>query len=97
MFCIIVKNEVKQGCREQYLSIMTENAKSSVLYEEGCHTFDVLVDQSNDHHFYLYEIYTDENALAEHKKTEHYLESRKYLADIVENVSVIRCDVAERN
>lgn len=97
MFCIIVKNEVKNGCREQYLSVMQENAKASVLGEQGCYAFDVLVDQTNDHHFYLYEIYQDENALAEHKKTEHYLESRKYLADIVENVSVIRCDVTARN
>ncbi|WP_413479130.1 putative quinol monooxygenase [Vibrio hibernica] len=97
MFCIFVKNEVKAGCREQYLSIMKENAKASVENEEGCIVFDVLNDQTNDHHFYLYEIYSDESALSEHKIAPHYIESRKYLGDIVEAVSVIRCDVLEKN
>ncbi|OEF28174.1 putative quinol monooxygenase [Vibrio rumoiensis] len=97
MFCIIVKNEVKVGCREQYLSIMKANAKASVLHEPECFAFDVLEDQKNDHHFYLYEIYANESGLALHKETHHYLESRKGLADIVENVTVIRCDVIERN
>ncbi|MCF7352828.1 putative quinol monooxygenase [Vibrio sp. CK2-1] len=97
MFCIFVKNEVKAGCREQYLSAMKENAKASVLNEEGCYVFDVLEDQTNDHHFYIYEVYRDEQALSEHKETAHYAHSRKYVADIVENVSIIRCDVIERN
>lgn len=97
MFCIMVKNEVKLGCREQYLSIMKENARASVQHEPGCYVFDVLTSQQDDHHFYLYEIYANEEALEQHKQTPHYLASRTGLADIVEAVSVIRCDVVERN
>lgn len=97
MFSIFVKNEVKNGCREQYLSIMKSNAQASVRDEKGCMVFDVLIDQENDHTFYLYEIYADEAALAQHKQMPHYLESRKLLGDMVECVSVIRCDVVDCN
>ncbi|MBV7263077.1 antibiotic biosynthesis monooxygenase [Photobacterium sp. WH24] len=97
MFCIVVKNSVKAGFRDQYLSIMKENAKASVENEEGCLVFDVLCAQDNDHCFYLYEIYTSEDALAAHKLTPHYLESRKHLAGLIDDQSVIRCDVEHRN
>ncbi|GAB6262980.1 antibiotic biosynthesis monooxygenase [Photobacterium sp. CCB-ST2H9] len=97
MFCIVVKNVVKAGYSEQYLSIMKENATASVENEEGCLVFDVMVSQENDHCFYLYEIYTSEAALAVHKQTSHYLESRKHLADLIKDQSVLRCDVVQRN
>lgn len=97
MFCIMVKNLIKKGSREQYLIVMKENAKASVNNEVGCFVFDVLECQADDHCFYLYEIYADEAALAEHKLTEHYLTSRQQIAGLVEDLSVIRCDVIERN
>jgi len=97
MFCIIVKNLVKKGCRDQYLAVMKENAKASVNNEAGCFVFDVLECQADDNCFYLYEIYADEAALAEHKLTEHYLASRQQITGLVEDQSVIRCDVVERN
>lgn len=97
MFCIMVKNLIKKGSREQYLTVMKENAKASVNNEAGCFVFDVLECQTDDHCFYLYEIYADEAALAEHKLTEHYLTSRQQIAGLVEDLSVIRCDVIERN
>ncbi|WP_394249922.1 putative quinol monooxygenase [Vibrio profundi] len=97
MFCIIVKNVVLQGKREQYLSVMNENALSSVTNEAGCFVFDVLQAQDDDHCFYLYEIYADEAALAQHKLTDHYLASRQQIAGLVVEQSVIRCDVVDRN
>ncbi|MCM0148747.1 antibiotic biosynthesis monooxygenase [Photobacterium galatheae] len=97
MFCIVVKNTVKAGYREQYLAIMKENAKASVENEAGCLVFDVLVTQQDDHCFYLYEIYINEAALAAHKQTTHYLESRKQLAGLIEDQSVLRCDVMHQN
>ncbi|MBW3695941.1 antibiotic biosynthesis monooxygenase [Vibrio sp. T187] len=97
MFSIIVKNVVKQGSREQYLAVMKENALASVSNERGCYVFDVLEAQEDDHVFYLYEIYSDEAALAEHKLTDHYLASRQQLAGLVVDQSVIRCDVVDRN
>jgi len=97
MFCIIVKNVVKKGSRNQYLNVMKENAKASVNNETGCFVFDVLECQADDHCFYLYEIYADEAALAAHKLTEHYLSSRQQITGLVEDQSVIRSDVVERN
>ncbi|MGF1754306.1 antibiotic biosynthesis monooxygenase [Vibrio makurazakiensis] len=97
MFCIVVKNVVKQGEKEQYLSIMNENATASVTNEAGCYVFDVLQSHQDDHCFYLYEIYADEAALAAHKLTDHYLASRQQLNGLVIDQSVIRCDVVDRN
>ncbi|MDO6708194.1 putative quinol monooxygenase [Photobacterium sp. 1_MG-2023] len=97
MFCIVVKNVVKNGFQDQYLAIMKENAKASVETEAGCLTFDVLVSQNDDHCFYLYEIYTSEAALAEHKQTSHYLDSRRRLEGLIEEQSVIRCDALSQN
>ncbi|MDC5852091.1 antibiotic biosynthesis monooxygenase [Vibrio europaeus] len=97
MYCIIVSNRVKQGCEEDYISIMEENARSSVKGEEGCIQFDVLKDINDPQLFHLYEIYKNQQALAIHKQTQHYLLSREQLADIVIEQSVLRADVLAIN
>ena len=97
MYCIIVSNRVKQGCEEDYISIMGENACSSVENEKGCIQFDVVKDIDDPQLFHLYEIYQNQQALAIHKQTQHYLLSREQLADIVIEQSVLRADVLATN
>lgn len=97
MYCIIVKNEVKLGSRDAYLAAMLPNAKASVENEPDCIAFDVLEAREEENTFYLYELYTDQAALQAHKETEHYLNSRPLLSEIVVATSVIRADVTERN
>ena len=96
MYCIIVKNVLKPGTRDDYLSAMLTNAAASVRDEPGCHRFDVLEAQEEPDTFYLYEIYDDADALQAHKETPHYRESRVVLADYVIETSVIRADVLQR-
>ena len=97
MYCIIVKNQIKEGCRDVYLKVMLENAEASVKNEHGCHVFDVLEAKEEENTFYLYEIYSNPEALQVHKETPHYLKSRPLLSDLVESVSVIRADVIATN
>lgn len=97
MYCIIVKNQVKEGCREQYLEAMLPNAKASLENEVGCIVFDVLEAREEPNTFYLYEVYESTDALEVHKQTDHYKNSRPILSDIVESVSVIRSDVLAMN
>lgn len=97
MYCIVVSNRVKEGKENEYLAIMQENAKSSVINETGCIQFDVLEDTANPQLFHLYEIYQSPKALAEHKTTPHYLSSRGKLADIVVEQSVIRSNIVMMN
>ena len=51
---------------------MLENAAQSVQ-EEGCLQFDVIVSQDDEHTFIFYEVYKDEDALASHRQTPHFL------------------------
>jgi len=51
---------------------MLENAAESVK-EETCFQFDVSVSQDDGNTFIFYEVYKDEEALAEHRKTPHFL------------------------
>ncbi|USD35101.1 MULTISPECIES: putative quinol monooxygenase [Vibrio] len=97
MYCIIVSNRVKKGREENYITIMNENAKASCQNELGCVQFDVIRDLNDPQLFHLYEIYQSQEALTEHKQTEHYLASRVQLADIVVEQSVIRADVVATN
>lgn len=97
MYCIIVKNQVKEDCREKYLDAMLSNAKASLENEAGCIVFDVLEAREEPNTFYLYEVYESTDALEVHKQTDHYKNSRPILSDIVESVSVIRSDVLAMN
>lgn len=97
MYCIIVKTQLKPGQREAFLAAMLPNAEASVRDEPGCHVFDVLEDRDNPELFHLYEIYTDEQALAEHKTTAHYKASREVVTPLIAEQSVIRADVLATN
>lgn len=97
MYCIVVKNVIKEGAREEYLAAMLPNARDSVANEPGCLVFDVLEAREEPNTFYLYEIYRDPEALQEHKLTPHYLRSRPLIADLVVEQSVLRADVIARN
>lgn len=97
MYCIIVKNTVKEGCRDRYLEAMLPNAKASVENEPGCLVFDVLEAREEPNTFYLYEVYESTDALEVHKQTDHYKSSRPVLTDIMESTSVIRSDIIALN
>lgn len=97
MYCIIVKNVVREGARDAYLAAMLPNARDSVANEPGCLTFDVIQSQDEPDTFYLYEIYTSPDALQTHKQTPHYLNSRPLIADLLVETSVICADVVARN
>ncbi|WNK20178.1 putative quinol monooxygenase [Halomonas piscis] len=97
MYCIIVQTQLKPGKREAFLRAMLPNAEASVREEPGCHVFDVLEDQENPDLFHLYEIYESKEALAEHKTTEHYKESRAVVNELIAEQNVIKADVLAAN
>lgn len=97
MYCIIVKTKLKAGKTDEFLAAMLPNAQASVRDEPGCHTFDVLQDREDPELFWLYEIYEDEAALADHKLTPHYKASRGVVTDLIAEQSVIRADVLAVN
>lgn len=97
MYCIIVQTRLKPGTRERFLEAMLPNAEASVRDEPGCHAFDVIEDRDNQDLFHLYEIYTDQQALAAHKETPHYRASRAVVNELIAEQQVIRADVLATN
>ncbi|UYG06919.1 putative quinol monooxygenase [Halomonas sp. M4R1S46] len=93
MYCIIVQTRLKPGTRERFLAAMLPNAEASVRDEPGCHAFDVIEDRDTPDLFHLYEIYTDQQALATHKATPHYAACRAVVNELIAEQQVIRADV----
>lgn len=52
--------------------------------EEGNIRFDLLQDSNNPSRFIFYEAFRDEQAVADHKKTSHYLQWRDQVAEWME-------------
>jgi autoinducer 2-degrading protein len=58
------------------------NAAASVK-EPGCRQFDVLFENSDPHHVFLYEVYDDETALEAHRATAHFKRFRETTAPMI--------------
>jgi len=56
---------------EKFKLAVLENAAASVN-EPGCRQFDVLFEESDPHHVFLYEVYDDVTALEAHRTTPHF-------------------------
>jgi quinol monooxygenase YgiN len=69
---LVVTVKVQAEYAAELKLAMLENASKSAQ-EETCYQFDVIVSQDNENSFIFYEVYKDEAALAEHRKTPHFL------------------------
>ena len=70
---------VKQENIEDFISASKKNHEASIK-EPGNLRFDILQLKEDSTKFLLYEAYESEEASAEHKKTEHYLQWRETVA-----------------
>lgn len=71
MFIYIVHVRVKPEFVEKFRAESLVNAQNTVN-EPNNRRFDVLQQEDDPTKFVLYEVYTDESALEEHKQTSHY-------------------------
>ncbi|OBU12368.1 (4S)-4-hydroxy-5-phosphonooxypentane-2,3-dione isomerase [Morganella psychrotolerans] len=69
----LVEINVKADKVDEFIAVFRENHLGSVK-EPGNLRFDVLQDPDVQTRFYIYEAYTDDAAVAAHKKTPHYLQ-----------------------
>ena len=73
MFAVCVLFEIKPGDMDRFKPLIEANAAASVANEPGCSRFDVCTDPDRPNHVFLYEIYDNADAFAEHRKTPHFL------------------------
>ena len=71
-FVLMVDFEVQPGAADQVFQLVSENGRSSVANEPGCHQFDVLRFPDNPNRLMLYEVYENEAAFQAHSKMPHF-------------------------
>lgn len=86
MIATIVTIYIKPDKVEAFKKITSYNHENS-RKEPGNVRFDVLAAKDDPTKFFLYEVYRDEDAAAEHKKTAHYA---KWRDEVAEYMSVPR-------
>lgn len=72
MIAMVVSVRIKPERREEFLKAIEEDGRGSREDEEGCFRFDVLQDAADPDHYFFYEVYRDEAALAAHRAAPHY-------------------------
>ena len=82
---LVVTVKVQPEYAEKLKPAMLENAAQSVQ-EESCHQFDVSVSEDDKHTFMFYEVYENEQALADHRQTPHFLNYWNLMQELGDNV-----------
>jgi autoinducer 2-degrading protein len=80
MIVTFVHSWVKEAHVSEFIEASIENHNHSVK-EPGNLRFDILRDAEDPCKFVFYEVFKDEDAVNEHKKTPHYLKWRDTVAD----------------
>ncbi|MCQ9123990.1 (4S)-4-hydroxy-5-phosphonooxypentane-2,3-dione isomerase [Rodentibacter caecimuris] len=82
MFAMLVEINIKKGKEQEFLDVFKRN-HIGTRQEKGNLRFDVLRDPDIRTRFYAYEVYEDEQALEEHRKTAHYQRCVKELEPLM--------------
>jgi autoinducer 2-degrading protein len=73
MFIVLVKVQVKPELLDEFKSAILTNAELSVQRDPGCVRFDVLQQQDDPTRWFFYEVYEQEQAWLDHRKSAHFL------------------------
>jgi autoinducer 2-degrading protein len=94
MIGLVVSVRIKPERREEFLRAVEEDSRGSREDEPGCYRFDVLQDQQDENHYYFYEIYRDEDAVAAHRQAPHYQGWGQFVQSggLQSPAEVTRCD-----
>jgi len=82
MYIVQVHVIVEEDSVQSFRNATIENAKNSAK-EPGVARFDVIQQKDDPTRFVLIEVYKDEEAAMEHKKTDHYLKWRSTVEDMM--------------
>jgi len=83
MISLTVSFQVVPGHLDKFVDAIRTQAERSFTDEPGCLYFDVSQDTVDDHHFTLYELYADEEAIEAHRSAPHFKVWRAAVAEHV--------------
>ena len=69
MHVIMVRLKIKPDCISAFEAQMKRHVESTRRTEPGCLQFDVSVDKTDPTVYHLYEVYRDDQAMEDHKKS----------------------------
>ena len=81
MYVVTVTFQIKDGQIDDFMPLMTQNARTSLTDEVECYQFDVCRD---GHEVFLYEVYESRAAFDLHLKSAHFLTFDAAVADMLE-------------
>ncbi|MEM7318570.1 MAG: putative quinol monooxygenase [Pseudomonadota bacterium] len=87
MYAVTVAFRLRPGNRSRFMTLMIENARLSRQIEDGCQHFDICCGDDPDALF-LYEIYDDKQAFADHLESEHFKAFDAAVADMIDRKEV---------
>jgi len=96
-FAIFVTIKLKPGKADAFRPLILENATAAVRDEENCHQFQVLTDETDPETFYFYEVYTNGQALENHRETPHFKKYDAASQDLIAERTIQRCTVEAIN
>jgi len=98
-FVVTVEFRLKPSEFDNFLRLVTENARLSAKTEPGCRQFDVIVPASRNDSVFLYEIYDNEPAFETHKAQAHFIEFDRLTGPMVQAKTIMlgRLQYAGRN
>ncbi|NPV40252.1 MAG: antibiotic biosynthesis monooxygenase [Anaerolineae bacterium] len=82
MYIVQVHVTVEEDSIQAFKNATVENARNSIK-EPGVARFDVIQQTDDPTRFVLIEVYKDEEAAVEHKKTEHYANWKSTVEDMM--------------
>jgi (4S)-4-hydroxy-5-phosphonooxypentane-2,3-dione isomerase len=73
MQALVVEFRIHAPHVASFAAAIADNARESRATEPGCRQFDVCRDPADPAVFFLYELYDDEQAIATHLRSPHFL------------------------
>lgn len=84
MIALVVSLKIKPGTEAAFQEAVTRQGATSLDKEAGCRRFDVVKSTTDEHHYFLYEVYEDEAAFEAHRTTPHFQVWRAAAGEMVE-------------
>ena len=78
---------------QDFDALIRRHAAATLEEEDGCLAFTVGIDREAPNHFWLFELYTDDAALAYHRNSARLLKFREDVKPLVRGLQRVEADI----
>ena len=88
---LVVHLDIQPDHLDEFVSIARAHAQTTLAQEADCLTFQVMLAQEIPNRVILVEVYTDDDALEAHWKSEHMIDYLRRVDGMINNRQRFRC------